>query len=286
MPSPTFQQITASRLLVLTAAIVFGAVCTHWVLQLRGGLPGSSPPRQAVAAAPVAVIDAASLHLFGVNGASTEVTAAPPPNVRLIGLIAADPHRSAVALLVVDGKANPFRRGDVVAPGMMLQDIRRDGVTLDLNGQVVEVPLVAPGGAVPPAAAPTTAGQAAGPGILPAATAVPPFKLEVQSLGPNHFGISKGELNRALQDPRLAGSMGKVTANPGTGLALEDVPAGSLSDRLGLKPGDVLRSANGQALTTLGDLPRLYQEFGTSTAVRLEIIRAGQPTTLQYSVRP
>ena len=50
--------------------------------------------------------------------------------------------------------------------------------------------------------------------------------------------------------------------------------------------GDVLRLANGQALNNLTDLPRLYQEFGSAATVRLELTRDGQPTILQYTVRP
>jgi S1-C subfamily serine protease len=108
----------------------------------------------------------------------------------------------------------------------------------------------------------------------------------VQSLGPNHFGFSKAELSHALQDPKQAGALGRATPGPGGGLVLDEVPAGGLSEHIGLRAGDILRQANGQTLNSLTDLPRLYQEFGTATSVRLEIVRGGQAMILQYTVRP
>jgi S1-C subfamily serine protease len=114
----------------------------------------------------------------------------------------------------------------------------------------------------------------------------PGFKLDVQSLGPNHLSFSKADLNRGLQDPRAGNAMGRASAAAGGGLTLDEVAPGTLADRLGLRTGDVLHSANGQALNTLTDLPRLYQEFGSAASVRLEVTRDGQPTILQYTVRP
>ena len=99
------------RLAVLAGAIVLGAVCTHWGLQVRQSLQapvadGSGLPQVAAVAAP----NPASLHLFGVNADTAgAASAAPPPNLRLIGVIAGGQGSAAVAILAIDGKATPVR---------------------------------------------------------------------------------------------------------------------------------------------------------------------------------
>jgi general secretion pathway protein C len=293
---------TSVRVGILAAASLLGALCVHAWMQLRPAAgPGTATSFGNSSGPPPAlpVSDPASLHLFGL--ATTPVISAPvapPPNLLLTGLIAGRPGRPAVALLMVDGKPQALRPGDSLASGWTLVQVLRDRVVLDQNGQRSELELLPMRGAVgggvagsvpmpagvapnPPAGAVPSALRMGGTGIAPA-----PFRLEVQSLGPNHLGFSKAELNHALQDPHSAASLGRATPAPGGGLLIDEVPPGSLPDRIGLRSGDVLHQANGQALNNLTDLPRLYQEFGSAAAVRLELVRGGQPTTLQYSVRP
>ena len=291
----------AQRLAVLVSAVLFGAVCTHWALQVRQGLQPEAPADALGATPALPVQDPVNLHLFGVNAdTSGQAVAEPPPNLRLIGVIAGSPGRAAVAVLSVDGKSAAARPGDTLGGNTVLKAVARDRVVVETAGQTAEIvlgaaaappgtplPGVLPAGATLPGGPPPgTALPGNGRPLNGAQLVAPPFKLDVQSMGPNHYGLSKGELSRALSDPKLAASMGRATPSGSGGLLLEEVPAGSLSDRLGLRAGDVLRSANGQTLVTLADLPRLYQEFGTTSAVRLEIVRLGQPTLLQYTVRP
>ncbi len=280
-----------ARAALLASAVLLGVVCIHAWNILAGAHPGTSPGT-AVSAQFETPADPAALHLFGQSdGAQAPAqAAAPPPNFTLIGVIAARPGRPAVALLMIDGKPQALRPGDDLAAGWVLREVQADRVILDQGGARTELLLPAARNAVPNSGGIVPVGAAPGvpPGLRGNGPGAPmqPFKLEVQGLGPNHLGFSKAELSRGLQDPRQAASLGRATPAAGGGLTLDDVPSGSLPDRIGLHSGDVLRLANGQALNNLTDLPRLYQEFGSAAEVRLEITRAGQPTILQYTMRP
>lgn len=285
----TFPQIggrLSAHAALLASAVLLGLVCVHAWNVLNASAPVAPNSANQPLALP-AVADPASLHLFG----SSETAAAPtnltpaPPNLTLTGVIAASGTRPAVALLLVDGKQQAVRRGETVTAGWVLQEVQQDRVVLAQGGTRSELlmPSGKGGGTIAPV---TPVGGPAGPhgGGPPGQSAQ--FRLDVQSLGPNHMAFSKAELSHGLQDPHLAAALGRAVPAGSGGLQLDEVPAGSLPDRIGLKGGDVLHSANGQALNSLTDLPRLYQEFGSSGDVRLEITRGGQPTILQYTMRP
>ena len=277
------------RTSVLAAALLFGAVCAHSIVQLRETLQPASPaPAQAAPIALSGAADAAGLHLFGQSEtAVSSAPAAPPPNLRLTGVIASRAAAAAVALLQVDGKPVAAQPGTTIAPGLILREVLRDRVVLVHGGELMELALSTAHDATPPSGASLQTGGLGVPGRAPGAMAgSAPFRLEVQSLGPNHLAFSKAELNRALQDPKQASALGRASAHPGGGLALDEVPGGSLPDKLGMRSGDILRQANGQVLANLTDLPRLYQEFGNAGTVRLEIVRGGQPISLQYTIKP
>ena len=300
-------QLTRSVPVVL-AALLLGAVSAHWVLELRRTLRPAEPASAGVIAMPTSpTADPAQLHLFGMasNAAPVE-PAAPPPNLALTGVVASGATGSEVALLTIDGKPAAVRVGDLVAPGLTVNAIERDRVVLNQNGQPMNLLLTPPRGAaggMAPVVMGIPTGGIGGPGSVlpgmaqiarpgmptPGALIAPsaPFKLNVSSIGPNHMAFSKNELNQALQDPKAASALGNAVPSPGgQGLLLNTVPAGSLPEKLGLQAGDVLKEANGQAMSNLTDLPRLYQVFGTSSEVRLEITRSGQPMILQFTTRP
>ena len=273
----------AFRAALLASALLLGAMCVHaW--QVLGAPRAAVGVSQPLRGPEGTVADPASLHIFGSpTGPVVDAPVGPPANLTLTGVISARQGRPAAALVTVDGKPQAFLPGDTVTGPWQLSDIQSDHIVLEQNGQHSELALTEshaapPGKPVMPAPAPGNRGVP--PGLAPG------FKLDVQSLGPNHLSFSKADLSRGLQDPHVGNAMGRASAAAGGGLTLDEVAPGTLADRLGLRTGDVLHSANGQPLNTLTDLPRLYQEFGSAAAVRLELTRDGQPTILQYTVRP
>jgi len=47
----------------------------------------------------------------------------------------------------------------------------------------------------------------------------------------------------------------------------------------------VIRNVNGQALTSMEDVMRLYQQFGSAQRVLVEVQRQGRNETLYYDMR-
>jgi S1-C subfamily serine protease len=67
---------------------------------------------------------------------------------------------------------------------------------------------------------------------------------------------------------------------------LEAAPAGSLAQKLGLQPGDIVKKVNGQAVASTGDLARLYTQFATLTLIQAEVQRGGSTVQLSYAIQP
>ena len=80
-------------------------------------------------------------------------------------------------------------------------------------------------------------------------------------------------------------SQALIVPNPDGGFLVRQVQAGSLYEKLGLRPGDVIRNVNGQPLTNMDDVMRLYQQFGTAQRVLVDVQRQGRNETLYYDMR-
>lgn len=260
----------------------------HWAMQWRNdpSLPPTALAKQVKSAN--ADLDT---PLFGRPSTQNWVPDSPvataPSNLKLIGVISGSRQSGGVAIISVDGKSSPFREGDEIAPGTILQSVLRNSAIVTQNNQPLELtldPLNKGGAATLPQTGPNArAGNVPSNGLN---SKTPVFRLDVQNLGPNHFSFSQVELNKGLQDSKLRNSLGDAIPSPTGGLLLKEVSSGSLLDRLGLRSGDILRQANGQALNNLADIPSLYQQFGNGGKVKLELLRGGQPSQIQYTVRP
>jgi len=56
---------------------------------------------------------------------------------------------------------------------------------------------------------------------------------------------------------------------------IQTVPVGSALERLGLQPGDVIRSVNGEAVTSEADIVRIMQQRGIQGSFTAEVVRGG-----------
>jgi general secretion pathway protein C len=112
------------------------------------------------------------------------------------------------------------------------------------------------------------------------------FKLNVSRTGQTSFNFSRKELDEALRDPNQLNYLGQIGVPPGGGVRMEAAPPGSLAQKLGLQPGDVIRRVNGQVVASPGDLARLYQQFATLSAIQAEVQRSGMTVQLSYAIQP
>ena len=205
-----------------------------------------------------------SVQLFGraaPRSPAVEASVAPSNlNMTLTGVAA----RAAggCALVIVQGQPEAaFCSGEEVSPGVRLDTVERDRIVIVRNGVREAVFMKDADGA--------------------AAAAVPPI---VQSVGTDRQLVDRRQLQQQLGRPEFL-NQALIVPNPDGGFLVRQVQAGSLYEKLGLRPGDVIRNVNGQPLTNMDDVMRLYQQFGTAQRVLVDVQRQGRNETLYYDMR-
>lgn len=220
-----------------------------------------------------AAANVVNAHIFGVAGETRSPDSAQVStlNVRLKGVFAFDQETPAFAIVNTGAKDDqPIKAGDEIMSGVVLDGVYPGHILIKRGGVIERVNLEerAGGGAV---AAPRSQIRP----IPPPAAAAP---------APSNFNLSRSEVQKSLQDPKQLANLGRVNANPGGGVLVEEVPPGSMAQQLGLQPGDVIRTVNGNAVNAPTDLGRLYQRVGESGQVRVEGTRGGKPLNLTYNM--
>ena len=191
-------------------------------------------------------------------------------DLQLAGVLATAPQGRGWAVLQLEGKAHQVAAtGAEIAPGLRLEQVFGDYVIVDRQGSRERLDL-ARRVAVAPAAAPV-------------------FGVNVQQRGTGDYAFSRADLDRALREPGQLANLGALSVSAEAGVRIERAPPGSLAERLGLRPGDVIRSVNGQQIQNDDDLRRLYDQFNQTrqTAwVVFEGRRNDAPLRLRYTVQP
>ena len=210
-------------------------------------------------------------RLFSGSSAGAEPAAvATSRDVQLAGVLATAPQGRGWALLQLEGKRHQVAvSGDDIAPGLMLEQVFADHVVVRREGNRERIDLAR---RVASAPQPTSASG-----------------LTVQQRGTGDYAFSRTDLERALRDPAQLTNLGALSVIPDSGVRIERAPPGSLADRLGLRPGDEIRSVNGQPIRSDADLQRLYAQFNQTrqTAwVVFEGRRNDAPLRLRYTVQP
>jgi general secretion pathway protein C len=114
---------------------------TDWVLTFTAGRSLSEPVRTLPANETeirARSVDIASVaRLFGATGEA-------PSNIRALGVMAEGSTGRGIALIGVEGKPpRPVRAGEAIAPGVILAEVRRDGVVLNRSGAMQQIRLAA-----------------------------------------------------------------------------------------------------------------------------------------------
>ena len=169
------------------------------------------------------------------------------------------------ALVIVQGQPeSAFCSGEELSPGVRLDTVQRDRIVIVRNGAREAVFMKDAEG--------TAAGVTA---------PLPPI---VQSTGPDRQLVDRRQLQQQMGRPEFL-NQALIVPNPDGGFLVRQVQAGSLYEKLGLRPGDVIRNVNGQPLTNMDDVMRLYQQFGTAQRVLVDVQRQGRSETLYYDMR-
>jgi general secretion pathway protein C len=152
--------------------------------------------------------------------------------------------------------------GEAVAPGLILEAVSADGVSLSRGGAITRLTFSeAPPGSPPPP--PATAEVMAPTPAAPAQPVVDPAALAAQA------GLR----------PRLRGARidGFIVQTRGDGAAVRAA---------GLQAGDVLLAVNGVELTGTAQVAQLRQQLADAPSAEIRFERAGAVRTVTVRTRP
>lgn len=242
------------------------------------------PPAPASALAPQAASRAQDLqsilaaNLFGQSAAGParqlplEAIPLTSLNLVLTGVVVTT--TGSFALMSIDGAPEaPVSVGQPLTAGATLQAVYSDRAII-VRGGAQEAVLLKDSQAAPGASAPSV-------------TYSVPQGPAVTQLAPNQFSVNREQLTQQMQTPEFL-SQALIVPHTGGGFMVRDIKPGSLYEKLGLKVGDIIQSVNGQSISTIEDVMRIYQQMGGSQAVAqldIEVKRAGKPQRLQYSLQ-
>ena len=303
----------ALPMIVLVSLIVLGGwLAARWVVYFASPAeaPVLTPPESLQLDAVARVV--ADGHVFGIAEAGgASVTSL---NVKLKGVFATSD--SGVAILNTGGRDEPRRVGAELAPGIVLESLHARHVVLNRNGAREQVNLEERGSG---AADVATARPPATPRVLQASaplppaspprgtTPVPPVRpvpgagfqfprpepyapvgdvaTEPQPAPQPAVGVGTPPPQPAVGTPSPQPAVAAppselITSGSSQGLVIQAIPQGSMLERLGLQPGDVVRSVNGEAVTSESDVARILQQRGIQGSFSAEVQRGGMTIPL------
>jgi general secretion pathway protein C len=231
---------------------------TARVVQPSATLLGSFDPffRLAGPAGPV-VVTSLSLKLFGVR----QDTAS---------------GRGSAIIALPDGQQRSFAVGDEIMPGVRLQGVGFDNVTVSRGGATEQLFMdqskaapAAPGTSVP-APAPGAPSIVGSPPPPPSAIVVPTVQVPQRSSGlADQIGLQ----------PRMNGDRM-------TGVVLSPQGGGEAFRAAGLQPGDVLVSVGGQRITSADQVGALREQLAGGRPASVQVERGGRVTRIQLRNTP
>jgi general secretion pathway protein C len=255
------------NLLVIALVLVLAWQAAYWTWVFLAPPPVAAP---AESQSPVDL--AAVARLFGATAPGQATRAS--SSLKLKGVIAPTPGTVASAIFSTGaGRDIAVYIDGEVEPGMKLAEVHPDHVIVTRAGVRGRIDLEAP-----------HATASASPRGMPGR--VTGFKLNVARTGSNNYSLSRKELDEALRDPGQLNFLGQIGTPPKGGVRMELAPPGSLAQKLGLQPGDVIKKVNGQTVASAGDLARLYTQFNTLSTIQAEIQRGQSTLQLSYAIQP
>ena len=261
---PSWRWRAAATIALLAALALLALMLAHWGWTWFG-------PQSPVVAAPAPETDlarrAAEAHLFGTAGAlpANAPASADFGDVRLLGVFAETDGKGYALLRAGAGAAVLVAAGQDIAPGVRVESVRPDGVSVLRGGVRRELSLRAQPAADRPRAVATAAAG-------PAACAIPPgFKGPVVRLN--------AELLGGMMDTPDAW---KALVAPASGALVVRDQSG-FAGMLGLKNGDRVERANGIALALPDDIAAtILRPLTRSQPVWLAGTREGKPQQWLY----
>jgi general secretion pathway protein C len=282
----------------LALIVVAGWLAARWLLYFAAPSEPLPPPTRERPQLGAAAQTLAAAHLFGVAPAGETVSSL---NVKLRGVFAGGGTGTGYAIVNAGGRDEATRIGAEIVSGVTLEAVHAGHIVVRRGGALERVDLEERTSAQAPAAPPPRYAQATPPArrSVPASTesvAPPP----PQSSGPGaqvrrpEPNTPAGDVPTEAQPPAPASAPaskapaprplpGAQSSAPPQGLVIQDVPPGSLLERIGLQPGDVVRSVNGEAVSSEADVARVLQQRGMQGSFTAEVQRGGMTVPIAVS---
>ncbi len=90
-------------------------------------------------------------------------------------------------------------------------------------------------------------------------------------------------LPKVLRDAKAVPYVEPGTGNI-SGFKVLSIKTGSVYERLGIQPKDIIKGFNGKEIVSPRHAMQLYQNLKTSGSMKLHILRQGKPKTLHYQI--
>jgi len=209
-------------------------------------------------------------------------------NLTLKGILSNDSTAKHFALIARGSqKEEVYRVGDTIEGAEILQIesrrvlIRRNGVTEALNLEVK---------AGQPRNASVTAAPVTMPGLNRGASlGVSGDRSGIRMISDTQRVVSQDTLRQQLQNlPQLltqAKAVPHMENGQSVGFRVTEIQPDSVFQQLGLEREDVIRAVNGSPVRSVDDAIKAYGNMKTATSFQLDLLRRGQPVTINFSVQ-
>ncbi len=205
----------------------------------------------------------------------------PPPRVplnlasklKLLGVVMGDHEGVSAIVEELSSKRQLFLRLHDYIPDIgEISEIRRDGMVVRQGDQQELLELAASQIEKPPAAP------------AAAASTVPPV-----SANPTRTVLDRRVVEQAMDDlPKLlsqARAVPHLVNGAMNGFRLDYIAPSSFYEKIGLKYGDILQQVNGVEIRDPSTILTLFQQLRNERAVKLDVLRNNQRTTMNFEIR-
>ena len=212
---------------------------------------------------------------------STAGSSSPPPRaplnlaskLKLLGVVMGDHEGVSAIVEELSSKRQLFfRLHDQIPDVGEISEIRRDGMVVHLGDQQELLELAVSQIEKPP------------PAPLPTGSVVTPARVS-----PARTVLDRRDVEQAMGDlPKLlsqARAVPYVVNGAMNGFRLDYVAPSSFYEKIGLKQGDVLQQVNGVDIRDPGTMLTLFQQLRNERAVKLDVLRNNQRSTMNFDIR-
>lgn len=224
-------------------------------------------------------------RLFGVEKQVATEAQVSNLNIKVKGVFSGNPAKPAFAIVNTGTRDEFALAGKELMPGVKLESVHATYVLVNRNGMLERVNLEE-----------RSLASLGGPRPSPVLMAPRPTPPPVPGSGP------RGSLPSGMRPspgsptdtaptqqplsltPQSLQNFGRIGTQGGA-VTVEAAPPGSTLATLGLQSGDVIRSINGQPVTSEADLSRIYQQSANADSIQAEVMRGGRTFPIQVPIK-